>query len=136
MEKNELICEILSLYDRLTELENENKALRETEEVREAFSDVPDISWSAKVVDDSLNALKAKFVDEYFSGDKFSEYFYGYNSAKGIKSGMTFDEWLDHLTSDVFDSDLFCRTMSMNDLKRIFRGQLKEKYEKQIGGNK
>lgn len=131
MAKNELICEILRLYDRVAELESENKQLKELEGVRKAFSDVPDISWSARVVDDSLNALKAKFVDEYFSGDKFNEIYYPYYST--MTADIDFDTWLDRLGADAFDSMVFCKSMTMGDLKRIFREQLKACYRKARG---
>lgn len=131
MEKNELFGEIMRLYDRVTELENENRRFKEAEEARKAFSDVPDISWSTKVVDDSLNALKAEFVDEYFTGDRFNEIFCPYLAPNA--NGVDFDTWLDQLGADAFGSAVFCKSMTISDLKKIFREQLKSKYRK-IGG--
>lgn len=141
MEKKELIFEIVGLYDRITQLEEENRILRIKSGLEKlAGSDTATLSEGTADTDpeDSPKQILLKEVKNRYFKDRLS---YHLNSGdvivtRGDKEAgtpqiyKTFEQWYSGLgVEDLLSYDTaLLKTVSLRDIKKFFAPQLKQYY--------
>lgn len=141
MEKKELIFEIVGLYDRITQLEEENKILRIKSGLEKlAGSDAAMLSEGAADADpeNSPKQILLKEVKNRYFKDHLSYHLSSGevimtrgNKEEGIPQVYkTFEQWyaglgVEELLS--YDTALL-KTVSLRDIKKFFAPQLKQYY--------
>ena len=145
MEKKELIFEIVGLYDRITQLEEENRIFRIKSGLEKlAGSDAATLSEGAADADpeNSPKQILLKEVKNRYFKDHLSYHLSSRevimtrgNKEEGIPQVYkTFEQWYAGLgVEDLLSYDTaLLKTVSLRDIKKFFAPQLKQYYNASV----